>query len=780
MATLLKLRLGVSDDPTALQPNLNDCLAAMLQHAEVLMADVLVGLDAAANPAGPKKIAALQNANMQQVVRDLTLRSNAVCATYKTELTRIVYEGGGKEQAHGELLRFEDLQLFGDAELDQSIEVARAQQEVSHSVDDVLPVLDALISTLLGWRTIQSGLNPLRPDVFVRAFQASFLEHVPNAQVRDALIVPSAGLLGVNLRQLYRELSDWLRSCGIEPAVPVGGRLYRGSGATGKSATDSVAKTMLTLDRLRHLLAGDFDPPKVNDYLYTVPASMAMLQDMKQVDALVQRLEKRPRGDAAEPADKPAAVEPTMVKSDEAASPRLGHQLGHEVVRLMFDNLAQDRRLMPEFSRQLKAMEAAVFTLAQHDSRFFSDRTHPARQFLDRITQRSLAFSSPSDEGWRRFLGTVEDSVKWLHSKVVDAEVFGELMDHLQLQWAEHDGVLRTRREGAARALLHAEQRNLLAQKLAAEFAEAVQALDVAPFVGDFLKGSWVQVVAEAQLSCVDGSDDPYGYRAVVDDLLWSVQLSTGQRGRSQQLAQMIPVLLDKLREGLARIDYPPELTTRFFDQLIKVHADALDEGRESNESAAAAGASGDAGAGDLMDVVLVTDLAATAPPADSASGPAAEPAAVKSAPVPAVAGEPLAAPADSAPWLAESEAQESGYQDHDSYMPEDLVEPLGPFGPSVAELPEPVGAAELRIGSWLELIVNGDWLRVQLTWVSPNATLYMFTSLAGSAHSMSRRTLERLRAQGMMKVVAQRTVVDDAFDGVANAALKNTLGDRS
>ena len=64
--------------------------------------------------------------------------------------------------------------------------------------------------------------------------------------------------------------------------------------------------------------------------------------------------------------------------------------------------LSQDQRLMPEFKGQLKAMEQAVFTLAQHDSRFFSDRTHPARQFLDRITQRSLAFSSASDDGWRR------------------------------------------------------------------------------------------------------------------------------------------------------------------------------------------------------------------------------------------------------------------------------------------------------------------------------------------------------------------------------------------
>ena len=41
----------------------------------------------------------------------------------------------------------------------------------------------------------------------------------------------------------------------------------------------------------------------------------------------------------------------------------------------------------------------------------------------------------------------------------------------------------------------------------------------------------------------------------------------------------------------------------------------------------------------------------------------------------------------------------------------------------------------------------------------------------------MSRRMLERLRAQGLLKLVAQRNVVDEALDLVAKAALKNSLG---
>jgi hypothetical protein len=731
MATLLKLRLGVSDDPTAFQPSLNDCLEAMLQQADLLVTDMLGGLVAACASTGPRRIPGFQEPAIKSAVGALSADSRAVCASYRAELTRILYEGGGKEQVNTELLRFEDLRLFEDAELDQSIEVARAQQQVSLAVDDVLPALDALMSTLLGWRTIQPGLNPLRPEGFVRALQSCLQLHVPDAPVREALIAPAAGLLGANLRRLYRELSDYLRSCGVEPAVPIGGRMQKGGGSSGSPVADSISKTLLTLDRLRKLLAGDFDARPRPDFLYTVPASMALLQDMKQVDVLVQKLEQRPKPPApTAPPDMLAVPEPPAADS---AAPHLGHQLGEEVVRLMFDNLAQDQRLLPEFKRQLKAIEPAVLKLTQEDSRFFSDRTHPARQFLDRITQRSLAFSSESDAGWRRFLMTVEDAVRWLGGKVVDADTFGELMDHLHEKWVDHDQVVVQRREEAARALLHAEQRNLLAQKLAAQFVQATEGLEVADFVVDFLRNSWAQVVAEAELSCVDGSSDPYGYRAMVDDLIWSVQKSTATRGRAKRLVQMIPGLLGKLREGLNRIDYPPELTARFFNNLITIHRAAVHEGRDAiSRSAAEAAEAQESGFGDSLQ-----DAAA-------------------------------------ALWLDSREAQESGYVPDDALAPERVASPEAAEGEAAAATP--VRAGEMQTGTWVELIVNNQWVRAQLTWASPHATLFMFTSLAGTAHSMSRRTLDRLRAQGQIKIVAERHVVDEALDQVAKAALKNSV----
>jgi hypothetical protein len=727
----LQPRLGVADDPGRHQPSLADSLASVVSQADDLAADVLHGLMLGASSAGPQSIPAFRAANVKQALALLDAHAADVRRTFATELSRLVYQGGGREQSRTEVLRYEDLELFGDDELDQSIEVARALQEVSIAVDDVLPTLDALVSTLLGWRSVQPGLNPIRPEVFVRALQHTLAVHVPDAAAREAIVTPAGGLLGVGLRRMYRQVTDWLLSHGVEPVGTAAGKSGSSGGRSGGPGT--MARTLLTLDRLRKLLAGDFDPqPAHPEFTHTVPASLALLQELKQVDALVKRLEGRPNQQPAAGVDEEQEAPRAPV--------RLGRQLGDEVLRLMFDTLLQDDRLLPAFQEQLRALQPAVNRLAQQDSRFFSDRSHPARMLLDRLTQRSLGFKSESDEGFDRFMVAVKDAVRWVAGDgdgAGDADTFGRLLTHLDEIWAAQDEALRRRREEAARALLHAEQRNLLATKLAAEFDQAASEAEVPAFVAEFLRSAWAQVVAEAQLSCTDGSDDPFGYRALVDDLIWSVQTSTARRGRARRLAQLVPELLAKLREGLKHVQYPPELTQRFFDSLLVLHESALQDGRDIAMRRAA----------EALD---------------------------REKPAP----QPLD---EREPWIADSEAHESGWID-DSGLPQGAE--LSAFGPQ-DEAGEPAtgdaaaATGEIRRGSWAELKVAGEWIRVQLTWASPHGTMLNFTSQAGTSHSMSRRTMERLRTGGLLRVVAQRNVVDEALDQVAQAALKNSVDDR-
>ncbi|NJM44097.1 MAG: DUF1631 domain-containing protein [Brachymonas sp.] len=100
--------------------------------------------------------------------------------------------------------------------------------------------------------------------------------------------------------------------------------------------------------------------------------------------------------------------------------------------------------------------------------------------------------------------------------------------------WAKLDTEENARREEAARALLHAEQRNTIAQYVAHEFRQMAGEIDVPPMVLDFVCGPWAHAVAETQLRCTDGRTDPEGYQSLVTELFWSVQPSKAKRNRKR------------------------------------------------------------------------------------------------------------------------------------------------------------------------------------------------------------------------------------------------------
>jgi len=57
-------------------------------------------------------------------------------------------------------------------------------------------------------------------------------------------------------------------------------------------------------------------------------------------------------------------------------------------------------------------------------------------------------------------------------------------------------------------------------------------------------------------------------------------------------------------------------------------------------------------------------------------------------------------------------------------------------------------------LGTWVELVSQGRTVRTQLTWISPNGTLFLFTGADGSTQSMTLRMRDKLLAQGNLHLV--------------------------
>jgi Protein of unknown function (DUF1631) len=784
-------KLGVSDDPIGARISLRDCLDAALKQSDGSIDKILNALVGNADKVLSTQVKPNFPPPVQEAANLLLTRKEAIKLSFNQRLREAVFQGFGVDMQSPQMMRFEDLKLFEEDDLDESIEIARALQEIGQAVDDVVPPLDALMSSLLGWITVQSQINPLRPEMYARALRGCIAEQISDSDIRGAVLSPLAGRLGILLRKQYIDLTAWLKSCGVEAASVVPPGQVQSSvakpsvvGAVG----NSVARTLLTLDRLRRLLSGELDGDagrKPQDFLHTVPASVVALQDMRQVEAMVKRLESKARK-AAENPDADAARKKAAARMALADGKHLGKQLGEEVVRLMLDNLIADERLLPQVRAHLQTLEPLLMDIAKVDARFFSDKQHAARQFLDKVTSRSLAFATERDRGYVTFVQSVEKSLAALHQKTQGGETvslaFGEVLHDLEAEWTVQDTQERTRREEAARALLHAEQRNMLAQFLAQDFRANAEGVDVPQVVVDFVCGPWAQAVAESQLGCTDGSSDPQGYQELVGELYWSVQRRVAKRNR-KRLVQIIPGMLAKLRQGLQLIEFPPEHITDFFTQLIGMHEAALEGGRPK-----AAPLPIDAAAGTALQTAQLQAAELDAALTDRAELEALYAASVE---VPKPQDGDATAPEDFAPsksppmaddqrtgvWMGKREAAEVGFVAEDAVAPQ-----AAPAQQDLVGQPSHAGhalGAAIPIGSWVELMLDGEWMRAQLTWASPHRTLYMFVASGGKAHSMSQRTMDKLRAQDQIRVVSDGRLVEKALDAVAQTALQNSV-DRS
>jgi hypothetical protein len=395
-------------------------------------------------------------------------------------------------------------------------------------------------------------------------------------------------------------------------------------------------------------------------------------------------------------------------------------------VSLMVDNIASDSRLLEPVQRCVRQLEPVLIRLARQDPRFFSDREHPARRLLDQLTQRSLAWDSATSPGFAAFIRPLQQAVEALRTThVTGTQPFEIALKALEKAWGNTRQRRGDERKQAVQVLLQAEQRNLLAAKIARGMRNRPDLADAPRQILAFITGPWTQVMAQARLLDTSGSADPGGFTSVITDLIWSAQPHV-VGGQTARLLKIVPPLVEKLRRGLAAIDYPPKETQRFIDELTDAHRRAL---------------SGPAGI-----------------------KPAAAP--------PAMSREELEAMMDGdSAWLAPSEARDSGFMESQpaGFLP---TQPL-----DIAKLPDDLPLADLQPGAWVEMMTAQGWSRFEVTWASPHGTLFMFSGAGGQPHSMAKRMLVQMLVDGTLRlVVAGQGVVEGALDAVAQAALRKSV----
>lgn len=736
----------------------------------------------------------------------LTQQRSALVQQFPHRLERAFHQADNEGQT-STLARLSDsslLSLVDDSEINESLESARLIQALLPVVEQSLSMVDARMSSLIGLDTVHAEKNPLRPSVFVRTLRDLLAEREADPQVRKLWMQRMGPPLGKALCQLYEQVAQMLQKANVQEAgyrvrlvadfqpsqlAPESTRSWLEDGhgrlaeerardtpsGPERQTGDPLALRMGDLARERSPLQhevmqaflgdrqGAFDQPLDNAFYEQVR------RELTRVDAFArlptqdpQALEREHRQRRELPAvDRPKREVDIGSQLDEAcwgdwANPHersrvlleLKHQadkvsqaVGLDVVRKLVSQVAGDPLLLAPVREAVVALEPALLRLAMSEPRYFNREDHPARQLIEQVAQRSFRYNDEYAPEFEAFLEPVRTRVQALNAKGgTEPTPFATALAELRSSWITADLEEQERRIRQLDAVRLAEERQELADQIAWEISNRPDVFNAPGVVLDFLYGSWSLVIASAQLANPDGVPDPKGYRKVIGHLLWSTRREVTLR-QPRQLFEVVPAMLQTLRKGLEELGKTAEETQKFFDALLKLHEPVL---KLRRMRARADGAS--------SGPVPLKQEEGTVPPELLA---------------PATAEQQKPRPAEQ-PWIGVRERASAGFDDTvvlEGDLPDD--EPADGLATVPAEDPDtdPVRVlAGLHTGDWVDLHSEGQWLRAELVWASSKGSLFMFTSRGGRAHTMTRRSCEKLLAKRWLRPVGTRAVVREAL----------------
>lgn len=250
-----------------------------------------------------------------------------------------------------------------------------------------------------------------------------------------------------------------------------------------------------------------------------------------------------------------------------------------EVVSQIFDQVLSDTKVPPQAARAIARLQLPVLRVAMRDAAFFARPQHPVRRLINQLASAAARFEDFSSEPAQRFLKGIEGLVaQILEGDFDETATYDRALSQLQslLGDLQEESLTHTREQ---RELI--QQRQSEAQtraRIQSEAARILDAADIESFIKTFLTDTWPRVLARSTLSV---EQDPeklprhQAWLALPGALVLSVQPKDTPEKRRDFLLKL-PGLMKDLQEGLSFIDCPAGEREAFFAKLLPAHSQSL------------------------------------------------------------------------------------------------------------------------------------------------------------------------------------------------------------
>ena len=394
-----------------------------------------------------------------------------------------------------------------------------------------------------------------------------------------------------------------------------------------------------------------------------------------------------------------------------------------DIVAMLFDYILDEPTIPDAMRALIGRLQIPVLKVALMEREFFTRKSHPARQLLNRLASTAVSWDEKhgtDDPLYRKIESIVQTIVDKFED---DTSLFEAVLNDL-------DGFLK---DEAERAEVRAERSvKVMEGQERLELAKASTLEEIEPrvnddvsldFVREFVSGHWKNLLFV--ICARQGKDSDAWKQAVstMDDLIWSVKPKRTLEERKRLIA-LQPVLLKNLRSGMERLSVPATERDDFIAKLVRAHGrTAVNRDDDADQPLPAA------------DGVQTQD--------DGEQASASQ--------VPAVIAQEAPTPVEAAPQEDDAEVL--------SAQPE----------------AEPVDAAcsqkieQLQTGTWLEILDEaGAPSRAKLSWKSPITGTYLFTDRQGlKAGNFTKAELAALMHKARLRVLNDTPLMDRAVGKV-------------
>ncbi|MDM4765559.1 DUF1631 family protein [Pelomonas sp. SE-A7] len=408
-----------------------------------------------------------------------------------------------------------------------------------------------------------------------------------------------------------------------------------------------------------------------------------------------------------------------------------------ELLSQLFQQIQADPDLDPPYKQAICNLQTSVLQLAVSDPAVLGSDQHPTWALINQIASHAGDHPLASDPRGLEFLAFVEALVARLGenaSSTAFGSALGEVRAFIHREQEDELEASVFARLALSKQERHDELLPLMRQQV---LEQAQLSRYLGPVLFEFLLGAWSEALTQAMLD--QGAEGPLTQRlmAGVEDLLSSLEPTRDDVARTA-LRQRLPALIQLLQQGMDLVRLPAADRDAVMDELMAIH-------RERTRLAAPA--------------------TAPAPPPAAPAKP-----------------EPQARPAPPTPSLKPVHELNEDQLQHELLPPETDADNWG-ADTSIAALPTvhmglddetgPLVVADawverLQPGARCKLFLQGHWTSAHLLWRSDNGSFFMFSSqLKGGRHSMTRRALQRLRAEGLATEVAETSLMQRAVTGM-------------